>query len=66
LPSSSALFLPLFGFRSLVEVSFYSFLSFFFSLLLHYVGVVNALIKGEIEDHVWFKDWWMVASLCDE
>jgi hypothetical protein len=24
--------------------------------------VVNALIKGEIEDHVWFEDWWMVAS----
>jgi hypothetical protein len=27
---------------------------------------VNALIKGEIEDHVWFEDRWMVASLCDE
>jgi hypothetical protein len=24
--------------------------------------VVNALIKGEIEDHVWFEDRWMVAS----
>jgi hypothetical protein len=24
------------------------------------------LIKGEIEDHVWFEDRWMVASLCDE
>jgi hypothetical protein len=24
--------------------------------------VVNALIKGEIEDHVWFEDWWMVTS----
>jgi hypothetical protein len=34
--------------------------------MLLYVGVVNALIKGEIEDHVWFKDRWMVASLCDE
>jgi hypothetical protein len=20
------------------------------------VGVVNALVKGEMEDHVWFKD----------
>jgi hypothetical protein len=30
------------------------------------VGVVNALIKGEIEDHVWFEDRCMVASLCDE
>jgi hypothetical protein len=24
--------------------------------------VVNALIKGEIEDHVWLEDRWMVAS----
>jgi hypothetical protein len=47
--------------------SFFLFVSFFFfSLLLLFVGVVNALIKGEIEDHVWFEDWWMVASLCDE
>jgi hypothetical protein len=46
----------LFGFRLLVGVSFYSSVFFFFSLLLLYVGVVNALIKGEIEDHVWFED----------
>jgi hypothetical protein len=39
---------------------------FFFSLVLLYVGVVNALIEGEIEDHVWFEDRWMIASLCDE
>jgi hypothetical protein len=39
---------------------------FFFSLLLLCVGVVNALIMGEIEDHVLFEDRWMVASLCDE
>jgi hypothetical protein len=58
--------LPLFGFRSLVGVSFYSSLFLFFSLLLLYVGVVNALIKGEIVDHVWFEDRWMVASWCDE
>jgi hypothetical protein len=58
--------LSLFGFRSLVEVSFYSFIFVFFSLRLLYVCVVNALIKGEIEDHVWFEDRWMVASLCDE
>jgi hypothetical protein len=38
----------------------------FFSLVLLHVGVVNALIKGEIEDHVLFEDRWMVASLCDE
>jgi hypothetical protein len=23
-------------------------------------------ITGESEDHVWFEDRWMVASLCDE
>jgi hypothetical protein len=23
-------------------------------------------ILRRIEDHVWFEDWWMVASLCDE
>jgi hypothetical protein len=58
--------LPLFGFRSIVGVSFYLFLFLFFSLVLLYVGVVNALIKGEIEDHVWFEDRWMVAFWCDE
>jgi hypothetical protein len=56
----------LFGFRSLVGVSFYSFLFISFFLMLLFVGVVNALIKGEIEDHVWFEDRWMVASWCDE
>jgi hypothetical protein len=50
----------------LVEVYFYSFLFFFFSLVLLYVCVVNALIEGEIEDHVWLEDRWVVASLCDE
>jgi hypothetical protein len=45
---------------------FYSFLFFFFSLGLLYVCVVNALIKGEIEDHGWFEDRWMIASWCDE
>jgi hypothetical protein len=24
------------------------------------------LMKTESEDHVWFEDQWMVASLCDE
>jgi hypothetical protein len=42
-------------------VSFFSFLSCYFR-----VAVVNALIKGEIEDHVWFEDRWLVASSCDE
>jgi hypothetical protein len=58
--------LPFIGFRSLVGVSFYLFLFFFFSLGLLYVCVINALIKGEIEDHVWFEDWWMVGPCCDE
>jgi hypothetical protein len=58
--------LPFFGFRPLAGVSFYSFLFYFFSLLLLFVGVVNALIKGEIEDLVLFEDQWMVASWCDE
>jgi hypothetical protein len=22
--------------------------------------------NGSTEDHLWFEDWWMVASLCDE
>jgi hypothetical protein len=39
----------------------FSFLSCYFR-----VCVVNALIKGEMEDHVWFEDRWMVSSLCDE
>jgi hypothetical protein len=34
--------------------------------MLLLVGVVNALNKGEIEDHVWFEDRWMVTSLCYE
>jgi hypothetical protein len=48
--------------------SFFLFVSFLFSFLSCYfrVGVVNALIKGEIEDHVLFEDQWMVTSLSDE
>jgi hypothetical protein len=38
----------------------------FFSLVTNHVCVVNTLIKGEIEDHVWFEDRGMVASWCDE
>jgi hypothetical protein len=53
--------LPFLAFdRLLVFLLFVSFL-FLFSQEL-YVCVVNALIKREIEDHVWFKDRWMVAS----
>jgi hypothetical protein len=54
------------GFGSLVGVSFHLFLFFSFSPITKCVCVVNALIKGEIEDHVWFEDWWFVASCCDE
>jgi hypothetical protein len=47
--------------------SFFLFVSFlFFSLVLLYMGAANALIKGEIEEHVCFEDQWMVASWCDE
>jgi hypothetical protein len=61
--SSSDLGLCLsFGFRSLVGVSFSSFFSFLFLFGYQILCVVNALVKGEIEDHVWFKDRWMVAS----
>jgi hypothetical protein len=42
------------------------FLLFFPFLWLPNVCVVNALIKGEIEDLVWFEDRWMVTSWCDE
>jgi hypothetical protein len=52
------------AFNRLLEFLFIR--SFFFSLRLLYVCIVNALIKGEIEDHVWFEDRWMVASLCYE
>jgi uncharacterized membrane protein YeiB len=65
--SSSDLALCLsFVLRSLVGVSFSLLFSFLFSLGLQIMCVVNALIKGEIEDHVWFEDRWMVTSWCDE
>jgi hypothetical protein len=37
---------------SFLFIRFFSF----FALKLLYVCVVNALIKGDIEDHVWFED----------
>jgi hypothetical protein len=30
------------------------------------VGVGVVAMRAAAEDHVWFEDWWMVASLCDE
>jgi hypothetical protein len=50
----------------LLRFRFTRFFSFPFSLWFQILCVVNALIKGEIEDHVWFEDRWMVASWCDE
>jgi hypothetical protein len=64
--SSDLAFRFSFGFRSLVGVSFSSFFSFPFIFGYQILCVVNSLIKGEIEDHVWFEDQWMVASWCDE
>jgi hypothetical protein len=67
LSSSSDLALCLCSsFDRLLEFLFVRLFSFSFLFCYFRVGVVNALIKGEIEDHVWFEDWWMVASLCDE
>jgi hypothetical protein len=67
LSSSSDLALRLsLAFDRLLRFLFILFLFFFSSLVLLHVGVVNALNTGEIEDHVWFEDRCMVASLCDE
>jgi hypothetical protein len=66
LSSSSDLALRLsLAFDRLLRFLFICFFSFSYSLMLLLVGVLNALIKGEIEDHVWFEDRWMVASLRD-
>jgi hypothetical protein len=66
LSSSSDLALCLsLAFDCLLEFLFIRYF-FFFPLGLLFVCVVNALINGEIEDHVWFEDRWMVASWCDE
>jgi hypothetical protein len=45
--------------------SFCFFSVFLFSLLTKCV-CCQCTHQGEIEDHVWFEDRWMVASLCDE
>jgi hypothetical protein len=58
--------LPFSAFDRLLKFLSICFFSVSFSLCLPNVCVVNALIKEEIEDHVWFEDRWMVASLCDE
>jgi hypothetical protein len=60
--TSDLVFCLCLAFDRLLEFPFYSFLFFFFSLMLLYVGVVSALIKGVIEDHVWFEDRSMALS----
>jgi hypothetical protein len=35
-------------------------------ILQSYYKVSNNSTEYEAEDHVWFEDRWMVASLCDE
>jgi hypothetical protein len=62
--------LPLFGFRSLVGVSFYSFRFFFFSLVFLYVGIVNAhqggdwrpcMVRGLVDGR--FLVWWVIDKV---
>jgi hypothetical protein len=60
------LFFAVLWLRSLVGVSFIHLFSFSFLVSYQILCVVNALIKGEIEDHVWSEHRWMVASWCDE
>jgi predicted MFS family arabinose efflux permease len=44
------------AFDHLLEILLVVSFLFFFSLWLEMMCVFNALIKGEIEDHVWFED----------
>jgi hypothetical protein len=66
--SSSGVFLFAFVWLSIACWSFFLFVSFhfIFSQVTICVCVVNALITGEIENHLWFGDRWMIASWCDE
>jgi hypothetical protein len=50
------------AFDRLLEFLLVRFFSFSFLSCYFRVGVVNAPIKEEIEDQVWFEDRWMVAS----
>jgi hypothetical protein len=64
--SSSDLALCLYlVFDRLLESPFSCFFSFSFLFDYQNVCVVNALIKGEIESHVWFEDRWMVGVMSD-
>jgi hypothetical protein len=65
-PLQVILLFAFFGFRSLVGVSLSRFFSFHCVFDYQNECVVNALIKWEIESHLWFEDRWMVASWSDE
>jgi hypothetical protein len=30
------------------------------------IDELHGKVSSKVEDHVWFEDRWMVASLCDE
>jgi hypothetical protein len=36
------------------------------SINMHLINFFHAKQDKKCEDHVWFKDRWMVASWCDE
>jgi hypothetical protein len=50
------------AFDRLLGFLFIRFFSFSFLFGFQILCVVNAFIKVEIEDQVWFEDRWMVAS----
>jgi hypothetical protein len=63
LVSSSDLVLCLsLDFDRLLKFLFIRFFCFPFLFGYQILCVVNSLIKGEIEDYLWFEDRWMVAS----
>jgi hypothetical protein len=55
-----------FGFRSLVGIPFSRLFSFPFFFGYQNVCVVNALISGEIESHVWFEDRWSLSGVMSD
>jgi hypothetical protein len=44
--------------------SFFLLISFFLFSLVTLCGYCQCTHQGEIEDHAWFEDRWMVVSLC--
>jgi hypothetical protein len=53
-----------------LSIACWSFLLFVYFLFLFtrvtICGCCQCTHQGEIEDHVWFEDQWMVTSWCDE